>query len=88
MKALRKQPSAPIYTIESARKTKESIPRLPITTADIERDGQKQAFKLGLILGVGIAAIVFVLVMVLWAVPTVDGAVATAKAMACGAVVA
>ena len=40
-----------------------------------------RAFKAGLLLGVGVAALVCGLILWLWVIPTMDAAVATAQGM-------
>lgn len=86
----RKQPSAPNYHIASARKgrqAKATIPRALKTSADLARENQTRAFKCGLMLGFGAAALVFALILWLWVIPTMDGAVQQAQqAVSYGAV--
>ncbi|OFK25068.1 hypothetical protein HMPREF2826_00330 [Olsenella sp. HMSC062G07] len=80
----RKQPSAPNYHIASARKgqpANATIPRALKTPADLARDNQEKAFKCGLMLGFGVAALIFTLILWLWAVPTVDGCVQNMQQM-------
>jgi hypothetical protein len=49
--------------------------------AEIERENQMRAFKAGLLLGIGVAALVCGLILWLWVIPTMDAAVATAQGM-------
>lgn len=88
--ATRKQPSAPNYHIASARKgrqAKATIPRALKTPADLARDNRKKAFKCGLMLGFAGAALIFALILWLWVIPTMDGAVRQARqAVSYGAV--
>lgn len=59
--------------------------RIPAQTmripAEIERENQMRAFKAGLLLGIGVAALVCGLILWLWVIPTMDAAVATAQGM-------
>lgn len=47
--------------------------------AQEQADRQKDAFKAGLMVGITATAIVMALVMWLWVIPTMDGAVSTAQ---------
>ena len=81
----RKQPGTPNYHIASARKgqpAKANIPRHLRTPADLERENQMLAFKCGLMLGFGAAALILGLVLWLWVIPTMDAAVDMAKGIA------
>lgn len=78
----KKYPGAPNYHIASARKgpqAKPSVPRPMRTPAEIARENQMRAFKTGLLLGIGIASLVLGLILWLWVIPTMDGAVQQAR---------
>ena len=49
------------------------------TPAEIARENQMRAFKLGAMLGFAVAALVFALILWLWVIPTMDGAVQQAR---------
>ena len=75
----RKQPGTPSYHTLSARKgqpAKTTIPRVMHVPDDLARENQKRAFGLGALAGFSVSALVFALVLWLWAVPTMDAAVA------------
>ena len=78
----KKYPGTPNYHIASARKgqqAKPSVPRPMRTPAEIARENQMRAFKLGAMLGFAVAALVFALILWLWVIPTMDGAVQQAR---------
>lgn len=80
----KKYPGTPTYHSTSARKGRQathSVPRPMRIPAEIERENQMRAFKAGLLLGVGVAALVCGLILWLWVIPTMDAAVATAQGM-------
>lgn len=80
----KKYPGTPTYHSTSARKgqqAKPSVTRTMRIPAEIERENQMRAFKVGLLLGVGVAALVCGLILWLWVIPTMDAAVATAQGM-------
>lgn len=82
MTVQKKYPGTPNYHIASARKgqqAKQSVPRQMRTPGEIERENQMRAFKCGLMIGVGAAALVFGLILWLWVIPTMDAAVAAAQ---------
>ena len=81
----------PTYHSTSARNGRQAAnsvsrqTRMPAQTmripAEIERENQMRAFKAGLLLGIGVAALVCGLILWLWVIPTMDAAVATAQGM-------
>lgn len=80
----KKYPGTPVYHNLSARKGRQathSVTRQMRIPAEIERENQTRAFKSGLVLGIGIASLVFGLILWLWVIPTMDAAVATAQGM-------
>lgn len=80
----KKYPGTPTYHSTSARKgqqAKPSVTRTMRIPAEIERENQMRAFKVGFLLGVGVAALVCGLILWLWVIPTMDAAVATAQGM-------
>ena len=87
----KKYPGTPTYHSTSARNGRQatnSVTRqisMPAQTmripAEIGRENQMRAFKAGLLLGVGVAALVCGLILWLWVIPTMDAAVATAQGM-------
>lgn len=87
----KKYPGTPTYHSTSARNGRQAansvtrqtrmtahVMRIP---AEIQRENQMRAFKAGLLLGVGVAALVCGLILWLWVIPTMDAAVATAQGM-------
>lgn len=79
----RRQPGTPNRQVRSARtgrQANKTIPRVTHAPADLSRENQTRAFRLGLLVGFAAAALAASLVLWLWAVPTVDGAVEAAKA--------
>lgn len=91
MAKYRKQPGTPTYHSTSARNGLQATNsvtrqmRMPAQTmripAEIERENQMRAFRAGLLLGIGVAALVCGLILWLWVIPTMDAAVATAQGM-------
>lgn len=80
----KKYPGTPVYHNLSARNGRQathSVTRPMRVPAEIERENQMRAFKSGLLLGVGVAALVCGLILWLWVIPTMDAAVATAQGM-------
>ena len=81
----KKKASAPSYHTPGARKSR--IENDATTIIPFERKRRPTAnellnasrFKMGLVVGFLAAAAIFVAVMYLWAIPTVDGAVAAAQ---------
>lgn len=74
---------APDYHITSAQShtANHSVTRRPHVRVDLERENASRSFRNGLIVGFSIAAIAFSLVLWLWVIPTMDGAVAMAQGM-------
>lgn len=84
MAKYRKQPGTPTYHSTSARKGQQathSVTRQMRIPAEIERENQMHALKLGALLGFTVAAVVFGLILWLWVIPTMDAAVAAAQGM-------
>ena len=80
----KKYPGTPVYHNLSARNGRQathSVPRPMRVPAEIERENQMRTFKAGLLLGIGVAALVCGLILWLWVIPTMDAAVATAQGM-------
>lgn len=80
----KKYPGTPVYHNLSARNGRQathSVPRPMRVPAEIERENQMRAFKAGLLLGIGVAALVCGLILWLWVIPTMNAAVATAQGM-------
>lgn len=69
---------APTYHSHAA---KRSVPRRMQSPAEIARENQMAALKLGVMLGFIAAAAVFGIVLWAWVIPTMDAAVATARGM-------
>ena len=74
---------APTYHSQSAHShaAKRSVPRRMQSPAEIERENQMRALKTGVAIGFIASALLFGLILWLWAIPTMDGAVAVAKGM-------
>lgn len=75
---------APTYHSQSAhvgQTAKRSVPRRMQSPAEIARENQMAALKLGVMLGFIAAAAVFGIVLWAWVIPTMDAAVATARGM-------
>ena len=75
---------APTYRSQSARvgqTAKGSVPRRMQSPAEIARENQMMAFKLGAMLGFIVAGVVFGIILWGWVIPTMDFAVATAQGM-------
>lgn len=80
----KKYPGTPAYhsmSTRNGRQATHSVTRQMRIPAEIERENQTRAFKAGLVLGIGIASLVFGLILWLWVIPTMDAAVATAQGM-------
>lgn len=74
----------PAYHSKSAlggHAAKRSVPRRMQSPAEIARENQMRAFKLGAMLGFVAAAVAFGIVLWGWVIPTMDAAVATAQGM-------
>ena len=54
------------------------VMRIP---AEIQRENQTRAFRLGVLVGFAATALVLGAVLWLWVIPTMDAAVATARGM-------
>lgn len=74
---------APTYHSQSAHShaAKRSVPRRMQSPAEIERENQMRAPKAGVAIGFIASALLFGLILWLWVIPTMDGAVAVAKGM-------
>ena len=75
---------APTYNSQSARvgqTAKRSVPRRMQSPAEIARENQMMALKLGAMLGFIVAGVVFAIVLWGWVIPTMDFAVATAQGL-------
>lgn len=74
---------APDYHITSAQSqtANRSVPRRRRSAAEIERENQTMAFKAGLFLGFGIAALAFAIILWAWVIPTMENAVSIAQGM-------
>ena len=74
----------PAYHSKSAlsgHAAKRSVTRRMTVPAEIERENQMRAFKLGAMLGFVAAAVAFAIFLWGWVIPTMDAAVATAQGM-------
>ena len=60
---------------------KRIVPRRMQSPAEIERENQMRALKPGVAIGFIASALLFGLILWLWVIPTMDGAVAVAKGM-------
>lgn len=84
MPQTRKQPGTPNYHIASARngrQAKTSVTRTMRIPAEIERENQMRALKVGFLAGFAVAAIIFGAILWLWVIPTMDAAIDTARGM-------
>lgn len=65
----------------SGHAAKRGAPRRMQSPAEIARENQMMAFRLGAMLGFIAAAVAFGIVLWGWVIPTMDAAVATARGM-------
>lgn len=84
MTTKKKYPGTTAYHSTSARNGLQatySVTRPMRIPVEIERENQTRAFKSGLLIGIGIAALVFAAILCLWVIPTMDASVAAVQGM-------